>query len=42
MRSALRTLCDPFGFEEALAGLSLAPEDMPCLTRERRLTGAGT
>lgn len=35
-------LSDPFGFHDALAGLALAPEDLPGLTRERRLHGVGT
>ena len=34
-------LADPFGFEAALANLSLAPEDLPSLTRESRLAGSG-
>ena len=34
-------LTDPFGFRDAFAGLSLAPEDLPGLTRECRLAGYG-
>ncbi|HET6404228.1 MAG TPA: hypothetical protein VFH78_06235 [Candidatus Thermoplasmatota archaeon] len=34
-------LTDPFGFHEAFAGLGLAPEDLPSLTRECRLVGSG-
>jgi hypothetical protein len=38
----LQTLSDPFGFADAFAGLSLAPEDLPGLTRERRMAGYGS
>lgn len=34
-------LADPFGFDHAFAGLSLAPEELPSLTREARLQGCG-
>ena len=34
-------ILDPFGFADALAGLTLAPEDLPGLTRECRLAGVG-
>jgi hypothetical protein len=37
----LQTISDPFGFTEALRGLTLAPEDLPGLTRELRLSGDG-
>ena len=36
-----RRMTDPFGFHDAFAGLSLAPEDLPGLTRECRLAGYG-
>lgn len=32
---------DPFGFRDAFAGLALAPEDLPGLTRDCRLAGSG-
>lgn len=35
-------LRDPFGFHAAFADLHIAPDDLPCLTRERRLEGAGS
>lgn len=38
----VQKLADPFDFQAALAGLTLAPEDLPGLTRERRLAGAGS
>lgn len=34
-------LTDPFGFADAFAGLALAPEDLPSLTRECRMAGSG-
>lgn len=37
----LRRLRDPFGFTDALAGLTLHPGDLPSLSRERRLDGGG-
>lgn len=37
----LARLADPFGFEDALRGLALQPEDLPSLTRECRLAGVG-
>lgn len=40
-RRTLRRLQDPFGFANALAGLSLQPADLPTLTRDRRLDGDG-
>lgn len=40
-RSIVQRMSDPFGFEAALAGLTLAPEDLPSLTRDCRLAGAG-
>jgi len=41
LESLLQKIRDPFGFEGALAGLSLAPEDLPGLTREWGQRGAG-
>lgn len=37
----IQRLTDPFGFHDALRGLSLAPEDLPGMTRECRQTGRG-
>lgn len=34
-------LTDPFGFADALAEITLAPEDLPSLTRECRQAGSG-
>ena len=39
--SLAQRVTDPFGFAQALAGLSLAPEDLPSLTRECRMAGSG-
>ncbi len=37
----LRRLADPFGFADALAGLTLHPADLPTWSREACLEGAG-
>ena len=37
----LRRLGDPFGFADALTGLTLQPADLPTLSREARLDGHG-
>lgn len=37
----LQQITDPFGFHDALRDLSLAPGDLPTLTRESRLLGDG-
>ena len=46
MTSSLRrfkaSVLDPFGFADAFADLSLAPEDLPSITRESRLAGMGS
>lgn len=41
LRLLHETLTDPFGFTAALRNLHLAPEDLPQITREARLEGAG-
>lgn len=41
LRRLASRLTDPFGFHDALRGLSLAPEDLPGLTRECRQAGSG-
>lgn len=33
---------DPFGFHDAFSGLTLATDELPSLTRDRRLAGLGT
>lgn len=42
VRRITNRITDPFGFHEALQDLSLAPEDLPGLTRECRQAGHGT
>lgn len=37
----LERLLDPFGFRQALDGLTLQPGDLPSLSREARLEGRG-
>lgn len=39
--SLRRQIRDPFGFEQAFAGLALDADDLPSLTREGRLLGCG-
>jgi hypothetical protein len=40
-RRRLAQALDPFGFEELLEGVHLRAEELPGLTRERRLEGLG-